>query len=74
MGYFPKKVKRRAHSNVLRLFASLSVMGAEFREHWFGGLPDPLYMYYITMPDGQQVWAWSPRQAILKACKKLGVK
>lgn len=86
MGYSPKKVKRRAHNHALRMFATLSVMGCEFKEHWWGGVSvlgngpgpgvsAPFYQYSVTTPDrGTTWWAWSPRQAILKACKKLGVK
>lgn len=74
MGYFPKKVKRRAHSHAMRMFATLSLMGCEFKEHWYGGVSARFYQYSVTMPDEQSFWAWSPRQAIFKACKKLGVK
>lgn len=33
MGYAPNKVKRRRHSNHLRLYASLVLLGVQF-EHW----------------------------------------
>jgi hypothetical protein len=66
MGYWPKKLKRRRHSNHMRVFASLMLSGCTLERKY------PSY-WMLRLPDGTMLFRRGV-SSLHEAARRLGIK